>query len=79
MADEIVYEADRPNGEMLRATRSTYKGKPYIGIRVYYRDQAGELLPGRNGCNLPASEMEVLLLAVTALAAAEEVDHARTD
>lgn len=64
---QVVFEMNRPNGDVLRATLSTYKGKAYVGVRVYYRDDAGEFLPGRNGCNLPVDEVHGLALAILTL------------
>lgn len=58
---------DRPNGERLVAGFSYFKGKPYVSIRVYYRDPEGNWAPGKNGLNLPLAEFKNVTAAVVRL------------
>ena len=59
-AKKVVPVLDQPmnkQGEVMRASTSEYKGKTYLSIRVYYTDaQTGQLLPGKNGINVPLEE-----------------------
>lgn len=57
------------NGDKLMAGRSEYKGKMYVSIRAYYESPAGsgEFAPGRNGLNVPESELPLLREAFKSL------------
>lgn len=64
----VVHTIDRSNGEVLTTTISDYKGKPYAGIRSYYRDRtSGEPLPGKNGISVSPAEIPLLLESVLKL------------
>ena len=54
MADRetVLFEHPMENGELLRASVSTFKGKTYIGIRRWWKDDSGEWKPGKNGINV---------------------------
>jgi len=69
--EKVLLEVPRAkgNGEVLRAAVSFFKGVKMVQVRVWYRDEAGELAPGRNGINLPAGEFTQLKAAVDALEA----------
>lgn len=48
-----LWEAPKPGGKFVRATIATYKGSaPYLDLREWYADKAGELQPGK-GCTVP--------------------------
>lgn len=64
----VVHTAQRSNGEQLTTTISTYKGKPYAGIRSYYQDRtSGEFAPGKNGISVAPEEIPLLLEGVLKL------------
>lgn len=65
--DKVVFETERENGEMLRATISEFKGNTMISVRCFYEKSKGEFAPGRNGINIYEEEADAFLEAVTAL------------
>ena len=49
MADQVIAVIDRSATEKTYITRSEYKGKAYIHIRVYYQGPEGNYLPSKSG------------------------------
>jgi hypothetical protein len=51
MADDrkILHEFKRNAEETLRISLSTFKGRTYIDIRLFYEDANGELAPTKKG------------------------------
>jgi hypothetical protein len=51
MADDrkIVHEFKRNPEETLRVSLSTFKGRTYIDVRLFYEDVNGELQPTKKG------------------------------
>jgi hypothetical protein len=76
-ADFTVLDLQRNARERLRISHATFKGKPYIDLRVWYVDGAGEYQPSRSGVTIkPAHIAEVvraLILAGREVSAAEAV------
>jgi hypothetical protein len=51
MADEsiLVHSFMKNALEEVRVSVSTFKGKKYVDIRVYYQDDSGEFKPSKKG------------------------------
>lgn len=62
-----LFETMLENGDKLRASVSTFKGKQYIGIRCWYRGNDGEFYAGKNGINVMVGEASKLNAAMLAL------------
>lgn len=78
MADQVI------NGKTFRFEVSDYKGKKFLVGREMYTDEAGELVYGRNGVNLPINNDEQIEGATNfirnlAQALAQELDIAVSD
>lgn len=56
----------RPDGEY-RLQRTTYKGKPYVDLRFFWKKDDGELIPTRKGATLRLDEIHDLRAALDAL------------
>lgn len=65
--ERVLFETNRLNGDLLRATYSSFRGKDYAGVRVYYRDKAGDPQPGKNGCTVLVEELPGLAQAAVML------------
>jgi hypothetical protein len=66
--DGIIAKYDRTGGEAVQARIDPYKGRDYFSIRTWYqKDGTGDMLPGRNGINLPVDEASDFLKLVVAL------------
>ena len=54
MADDrtIVHEFKRNAEETLRMSLSTFRGKTYVDIRLFYTDPNGELQPTKKGVTI---------------------------
>lgn len=46
---KIVHEFKRNPDETLRVSLSTFKGRTYIDVRLFYEDANGELQPTKKG------------------------------
>jgi hypothetical protein len=68
--EKLVIEIPRKkgNGEVIRASLSTFKGNEMFSLRIWFKDgESGEMRPGKNGINLPRSEFPELERAVLEL------------
>ncbi|MGV8041729.1 MAG: transcriptional coactivator p15/PC4 family protein [Thermoanaerobaculaceae bacterium] len=54
MADDrtILHEFKRNAEETLRISLSTFKGRTYVDIRLFYEDPNGELAPTKKGVTI---------------------------
>ena len=54
MADDrkILHEFKRNSEETLRISLSTFKGRTYVDIRMFYEDANGELAPTKKGVTI---------------------------
>jgi hypothetical protein len=54
MADDrtILHEFKRNSEETLRVSLSTFKGRTYVDIRMFYEDANGELAPTKKGVTI---------------------------
>jgi hypothetical protein len=68
MADKVVATIERARDtEQLRATLNEYKGSWYAHLRIYFRNDADEWCPTRQGVSISADRFEELEAAVRAL------------
>lgn len=49
---KVVHEFKRNQEETLRVSLSTFKGRTYIDIRLFYEDANGELAPTKKGVTI---------------------------
>lgn len=58
MSDSIIFEQplDKDNGDVIRVVVGVYKKRVYLGLRVWYKDESGNLAPGKNGLNVPIDD-----------------------
>ena len=67
-------------GEEVRAAVSTFKGRPYVDLRVYWTDDAGQKHPSKKGVTIPVAQLAELEEAVRRLrAAVDELPAERAD
>lgn len=52
MAD-IVFEFEKNPRNTIRASTSDYRGQKRIDVRMWYKDEQGELKPSKQGISLP--------------------------
>ncbi len=66
-AGPLILDLQRSARERLRISHATFKGKPYIDLRVWYVDGAGDYQPSRSGVTIkPAHIAEVVRALVLA-------------
>ncbi len=53
--------------EILRIEATSYKGYKLCALRIYYRDEAGELKPTRKGVTFKRSMLDEVIPALRAL------------
>jgi len=51
--DKTVYSFEKNALEEVRASLSTFRGKQYLDLRVYYKADDGEYKPTKKGLTLP--------------------------
>lgn len=66
---EIVYEFERGEGEVIRATISEFKGVLRVDLRTFYLNEDEEWRPTKKGINLPFTLLPELKKALQALEA----------
>jgi hypothetical protein len=49
---KVIYEFKRNAEETLRVSLSTFKGRTYVDIRMFYEDANGELAPTKKGVTI---------------------------
>ncbi|MBW1974446.1 MAG: transcriptional coactivator p15/PC4 family protein [Deltaproteobacteria bacterium] len=64
---KVVYSFQKNALEEVRASVTTFKGKNYLDIRVYYKADDGEFKPSRKGITLATSLIDDLEEAVKKL------------
>jgi hypothetical protein len=70
MADDerTVHEFPKGEREVVRAVLSTFKGKRYCSLRVFYRgERQGDWLPSKKGLTLAVEHLPELVKAVRKL------------
>ena len=75
--DRVVHEWPKNDAEVIRATMSTYKGKQYVSLRLYYRADGGDgWHPTKRGLTLGVDHIPELVKAVKALTEAGKDERA---
>ena len=69
----FVFKFKKNALEEVRASLSDYKGKTYLDIRVFYRDEEGEWKPTKKGITLAPDLLPELEKAVVSLREALEL------
>jgi hypothetical protein len=49
---KVLHEFKRNAEETLRVSLSTFKGRTYVDIRIFYEDAKGELAPTKKGVTI---------------------------
>ena len=68
--EEVAYEFDKGNEEVVRATVSEFAGKRRADLRIYFKGNDGDWHPSKRGVSLTIDMVEELQAAVTKLAEA---------
>ncbi|MGF6757268.1 hypothetical protein P3T16_004679 [Paraburkholderia sp. GAS42] len=64
-ADLPVLDLQKNARERLRVTHTTFKGKPYIDLRVWFVDAAGDYQPSRSGVSIRPDHLAEIVRALT--------------
>ena len=65
--EEVAYEFDKGNEEVVRATVSEFAGKRRADLRIYFRSEDGVWHPTKRGVSLTIDMVEELQAAVAKL------------
>lgn len=66
--EEILYQFDKNEREVVKLRKSTFKGKEYVDLRLYVRSEGGgEDIPTKKGVNLPIDKIAELKKAIAKL------------
>ncbi len=68
--EEVAYEFDKGNEEVVRASVSEFAGKRRADLRIYFKGSDGDWHPTKRGVSLTIDMVEELQAAVTKLAEA---------
>lgn len=73
MMDSVLCEMPKAGGSVIRAKVTSFKGSaPYLDVREWYADAAGELKAGK-GCTIPLASVPALHNALGEWLAAQEI------
>lgn len=61
MADRIIGDIERNPTEIVRVGINSYKGKEYVDMRIYYKDDAGEWKPTKKGVTVVPEKLDAFL------------------
>jgi len=61
----LIAEWPRNSREVIRVALDQYNGRFTLNIRVWYRDQAGELRPGKTGVTLALKHLPEMAAALS--------------
>ena len=64
---ELVYSFDKSPTEQVQVSLSTYKGKTYGDLRIYYKASDGEYRPTKKGITVSSAQLPELGEAVRRL------------
>ncbi|MGF6636190.1 transcriptional coactivator p15/PC4 family protein [Paraburkholderia sp. MM6662-R1] len=64
-SDLPVLDLQKNARERLRIMHSTYKGKPYIDLRIWYADQNGDYQPSRSGVSIRPEQLAEVVRGLT--------------
>ena len=65
--EEVAYEFDKGNEEVVRATVSEFAGKRRADLRIYFKGNDGDWHPTKRGVSLNIDMVEELQAAVAKL------------
>ena len=66
--EEIIYEFDKNEREVVKLRKSVFKGKEYVDLRLYVKTPEGEDdIPTKKGVNLPVEMIAELKKAIAKL------------
>lgn len=66
--EEVLYQFDKNEREVVKLRKSTFKGKEYVDLRLYVRSEGGgEDIPTKKGVNLPVEKIVELKKAIAKL------------
>ena len=66
--EQILYEFDKNDREVVKLRKSTFKGKEYIDLRLYVKGEGdNEDIPTKKGVNVPIEKIDELKKALTKL------------
>jgi len=54
---QILWQAPRGESERLRLSRREYQGRPFLDLRIEYRDHGGAWRPTKKGVSLRVHEL----------------------
>jgi len=63
--DVPVLDLQKNARERLRITHTTFKGKPYIDLRVWFVDEAGDYQPSRSGVSIRPDHLAEIVRGLT--------------
>lgn len=63
--DLPVLDLQKNARERLRVTHTTFKGKPYVDLRIWYVDGAGDYQPSRSGVSIRPEHLAEVVRALT--------------
>jgi hypothetical protein len=64
---ELIHSFDRSATEQVQVSLSTYKGKTYVDLRIYYKDSDGEYRPTKKGITMSPTQLPELGEAIRKL------------
>ena len=64
MARTVIEKNSR---ESIVVSESTHMGYDLVDVRVYYKDEAGELKPTRKGVSLHREQLDAVIKALSAI------------
>ena len=70
MARTVIEKNSR---ESIVVSESTHMGYDLVDVRVYYKDEAGELKPTRKGVSLHREQLDDVIKALSAIERAKTV------
>ena len=63
--DVPVLDLQKNARERLRITHTTFKGRPYIDLRVWFVDEAGDYQPSRSGVSIRPDHLAEVVRGLT--------------
>ncbi|TCG03506.1 hypothetical protein BZM27_47950 [Paraburkholderia steynii] len=60
-----VLDLQKNARERLRVTHTNFKGKPYVDLRIWYVDGAGDYQPSRSGVSIRPDHLSEVVRALT--------------
>ncbi|MCX4156141.1 MULTISPECIES: transcriptional coactivator p15/PC4 family protein [Paraburkholderia] len=64
-AGPLILDLQKSARERLRISHTNYRGKPYIDLRIWFVDEAGDYQPSRSGVSIRPSHIPEIVRALT--------------